>query len=158
MDDRMFRNAMGKFTTGVTVITAKWQDEIYGMTANAFMSVSMNPKLISVSIDEKANMHDKMGQVSRFAVSILSDQQRDISMHFARQKEKDKVAFEWFHGVPVIKDAIAAIVCDVYDSYKAGDHTLFIGKVINLETKQGNPLVFFEGKYGTDHLNKNETV
>jgi flavin reductase (DIM6/NTAB) family NADH-FMN oxidoreductase RutF len=147
---------MGKFTTGVTVVTTKLEDEIHGMTANAFMSVSIDPKLISISVDEKANMHEKMRRASRFAVSILSEDQLETSMHFARQKEKKDVAFDWYHGVPVIKDAITNIICDVYDSFKVGDHTLYIGKVIDLELRNGNPLVFFEGKYGRDHLNKKE--
>ncbi|HEX6922896.1 MAG TPA: flavin reductase family protein [Bacillales bacterium] len=158
MDDRTFRDAMGKFATGVTVITTASGNEVHGMTANAFMSVSIDPKLISVSVDEKAHMHDKMRQASRFAVSILSEDQLETSMHFAKQKEKEDIEFEWFSGVPVIKDALANIVCNVYNAYKAGDHTLYIGEVIDLSMKSANPLVFFEGKYGKDQLNKSRVL
>ncbi|HEU5138649.1 MAG TPA: flavin reductase family protein [Bacillales bacterium] len=158
MDDRTFRDAMGKFATGVTVITTALDDGIHGMTANAFMSVSIDPKLISVSVDEKAHMHEKMKKASRFAVSILSEDQLETSMHFAKQKEKEDIEFEWFNGVPVIKNALANIVCNVYDAYKVGDHTLYIGEVIDLGMKNANPLVFFEGKYGKEQLNKSSVL
>lgn len=138
---------MGKFATGVTVITTVFGDKVHGMTANAFMSVSMDPKLITVSVDEKAHMHAKIQQASKFAVSILAEEQSATSMHFAGQGEKKDIEFAWLHGVPVIKDALANIVCEVYNSYKVGDHTLYIGKVIDLSLRKGEPLVFFQGKY-----------
>ncbi|TCP30190.1 flavin reductase (DIM6/NTAB) family NADH-FMN oxidoreductase RutF [Scopulibacillus darangshiensis] len=158
MDDRTFRDAMGKFATGITVITTVIDDHIHGMTANAFMSVSLDPKLITVSIDEKAHMYDKMQQTGKFAVSILSDKQTKMSMHFAGQKEKEDVEFDWHGGVPVIKDALANIICNVYDSHKVGDHTLFIGEVVDLHLSEGDPLTFFGGKYGHNQLIKFHTV
>lgn len=149
MDDRTFRNAMGKFATGVTVITTVVENKVHGMTANAFMSVSINPKLISISIDEKAHMLPMIKQSGKFAVSILSEQQEHVSRHFAGQmKKKRDFEFEWINGVPVIEDALTHIICDVYSFYEAGDHTIFIGKVKDLHFKEGNPLTFFEGKYG----------
>lgn len=147
MDDRAFRNAMGKFATGVTVITTVLGDEIHGMTANAFMSVSMDPKLITVSVDERAHMHEKIQKAAHFAVSVLGEEQTETSMHFAGQKKQQNVEFAWLHGMPVIKDALANIVCELYNSYKVGDHTLYIGKVTDIETRQGDPLVFYQGKY-----------
>ncbi|MFC7392739.1 flavin reductase family protein [Scopulibacillus cellulosilyticus] len=158
MDDRTFRDAMGKFATGVTVITTVLEDEVHGMTANAFMSVSLNPKLISVSIDEKAHMLKKLEQAGKFAVSILSEDQVEMSMHFAGQKEKHDIEFGWISGVPVIKNALANIICDVYDAHKAGDHTLYIGKVIDLCVCQGNPLTFYGGKYGRNLLDQSQAV
>ncbi|MBM7646554.1 flavin reductase (DIM6/NTAB) family NADH-FMN oxidoreductase RutF [Scopulibacillus daqui] len=158
MDDRTFRDAMGKFATGVTVITTVLGDEVHGMTANAFMSVSLNPKLITVSIDEKAHMLKKLVQSGKFAVSILSEDQIEMSMHFAGQKEKQDVEFDWISGVPVIKNALANIICDVYDTHKAGDHTLFIGEVMDLNISQGNPLTFYSGKYGRNLLNQGQAV
>ena len=154
LDERTFRNAMGKFTTGVTVITTVVGEEVHGMTANAFMSVSINPKLITVSIDEKAHMHEKIRKASKFAVSVLKEDQIDTSMHFAGQKETKGIEFSWFKGIPVIKNSLANIVCEVYDSIKAGDHTLYIGKVIDLSMEEGDPLVFYEGKYGKGKMGK----
>ncbi|MBO1001375.1 flavin reductase family protein [Pseudogracilibacillus auburnensis] len=149
MDDRMFRNAMGKFATGVTVITSKVGDDIHGMTANAFMSVSLNPKLITVSIDNRANMLDQIKQSDQFGVNILSESQQDISMHFAGQTKEDReINFGFIQEIPVIKDSLVSIVCDVDTSYVVGDHTLFIGKVIDIASTEGEPLTFYCGKYG----------
>lgn len=149
MDNRVFRNTMGKFATGVTVITTKVGEDVHGMTANAFMSLSLDPKLITISVDNKANMLDRIQDSGKFAVSILAEEQQDISMHFAGQKKKDDgVYFDLINNVPIVRDSLASIVCDVYDAYEVGDHTLFIGKVIEIELRDGSPLTFYQGKYG----------
>lgn len=149
MDNRTFRNTMGKFATGVTVITTKTADDVYGMTANAFMSVSLEPRLITISIDNKANMLDKIKKSGQFAVSILGEEQQDISMHFAGQKEKaDGIDFDFRQGVPIVRGALAHVTCEVYDSHVVGDHTLFIGKVSDIGLRDGKPLAFYQGKYG----------
>ena len=91
MDERLFRDAMGKFATGITIVSINDNNEYRGMTVNAFMSISLNPKLIAVSIDENAGMYDKLKNTTKFGVSMLKEEQRDLSMIFARQKEKDRV-------------------------------------------------------------------
>ncbi|AUJ26979.1 MULTISPECIES: flavin reductase family protein [Virgibacillus] len=149
MDSRAFRNAMGRFATGVTVITTKIGEEIHGMTANAFMSVSLEPKLITVSIDNRANMLTKLHKSNKFAVNVLADTQQDISMHFANQAKRcEEIPFEIFHSVPIIQDALVSVVCEVEQAFEVGDHTLFIGKVIAMESNQGSPLTFYKGQYG----------
>lgn len=149
MDDRTFRNAMGRFATGVTVITTETKEDIHGMTANAFMSVSLDPKLITVSVDNRANMLDKIKESKQFAVNILSDKQQDISMHFAGQMKKERdIEFGFVQGIPIIKEALVSVVCDLDTSYVVGDHTLFIGKVIDIKTTEGEPLTFYSGRYG----------
>lgn len=149
MDNRTFRDTMGKFATGVTVITTKAANEIHGMTANAFMSVSLDPKLITVSIDNKANMLQQIKSSGQFAVSMLGKEQRDISMHFAGQKKrKGGIEFDFTYRVPIIQDALASVICNVYDTYRVGDHTLFIGEVLDVGLRDGNPLTFYQGKYG----------
>jgi len=148
MDDRLFRNAMGKFATGVTIVTTEIDREIHGMTANAFMSVSLNPKLVVVSIGEKAQMLQKIQQTKKYAVSILAEDQSLLSMNFAGQlKEKAPVEFERLDDQPVIKEAAAQVACNVVDEVKTGDHTLFIGEVIGIVVKEKEPLVFWSGKY-----------
>ena len=128
MEDRLFRSAMGKFATGVTVLTTKADGMVHGMTANAFMSVSLNPKLV---------------------INILSEEQESISRLFAGQsEEKQNVEFDWVDERSLIKGAIASIFCDVYSEQIAGDHTLFIGEVKELLLNEGKPLLFFGGKYG----------
>ncbi len=149
MDDRTFRNAMGKFATGVTVITTDHGGESHGMTANAFMSISLNPRLVVVSIGEKARMLEKIRESGKFAVNILSEQQQEVSMLFAGQlKEKREADLDTIHGVPVVKDALANVVCKVYGTQIVGDHTLFIGEVEDIVLRDGKPLTFYEGKYG----------
>ncbi|WP_138419593.1 flavin reductase family protein [Aquibacillus sediminis] len=150
MNDRTFRNAMGNFTTGVTVITTETNGEIHGMTANAFMSVSMDPKLVVISVGDNASMLDKIKQSGNYAVNILSNEQQDLSMHFAGQRETDKeIPFQTVRGVPVIEGAIAQITCEVVSEHVEGDHTLFIGRVTDVQLEEHEPLVFFKGKYRT---------
>lgn len=148
MDDRMFRAAMGKFATGVTVITSELDGDVHGMTANAFMSVSLDPKLILISVDEKARMKEVINQSGKFTVNILSGEQKEMSMIFAGQIKEDRdVEFETFEGLPVIENSLVSLACDVYQTQDAGDHTLFIGEVLNLNVQDGEPLAFYEGKY-----------
>ena len=148
MDNHKFRNAMGKFATGVTVITTEHEGEIHGMTANAFMSVSLNPKLIVVSVGEKAQMLNKISESKKFAVNILSENQQELSMMFAGQmKEKKKINFDRLAGQPIINFTVAQIACEVVNTHVEGDHTLFIGKVIDINIGDDEPLLFFEGQY-----------
>ncbi len=149
MDAREFRNAMGRFVTGVTIITAEDDTGINGMTANAFMSISLDPKLIAVSIDNKANMLNRVKSAQKFAVSILSDKQQDISMHFAKQLLKEEpIEFGEMSGVPIIDGALANVVCDVHKEIELGDHTVFIGAVQDYKVEAGRPLTFYSGQYG----------
>jgi flavin reductase (DIM6/NTAB) family NADH-FMN oxidoreductase RutF len=150
MDDRMFRNAMGKFATGVTIITTELDGEVHGMTANAFMSVSLNPRLVVISIGEKAKMLNKINQSGKFAVNILGEDQKKVSMQFAGQikEEQVEIEFETLGELPVIKNSLANISCKIHSQQVAGDHTLFIGEVTDIVLREGTPLTFFEGKYG----------
>lgn len=148
MDDRTFRTAMGKFATGVTVITAKSDDTVRGMTANAFMSVSLNPKLVLISVDENAHLKKYIQLSQTFAVSILNETQHDLSAYFAGQnKERMDIDFNWFNGMPTIQDSLVNLTCDVHDVVVAGDHTLYIGKVTDVCLNEGEPLTFFGGAY-----------
>jgi flavin reductase (DIM6/NTAB) family NADH-FMN oxidoreductase RutF len=148
MDDRQFRQAMGKFATGVTVITTEVGEEVHGMTANAFMSVSLDPKLVVISIGERAQMLEKIKNSKKFAVNILSGEQKEYSMLFAGQiKEKREINFEYLAGLPVLTGAITQVACEVVNEHIEGDHTLFIGKVLDIKLEEGDPLMFFNGQY-----------
>ncbi|MED1467468.1 flavin reductase family protein [Bacillus salipaludis] len=148
MDDRFFRNVMGSFATGITIITTEVKGTAHGMTANAFVSVSLNPKLILVSIDKRAKMLGFLQESKRFAVSFLASEQQAESMRFAGQKkDEDPYIFERFGELPVIKGALANVVCTVFNQVEAGDHVLFIGEVQDLQVKDGEPLIYFKGKY-----------
>ncbi|MFX3675148.1 MAG: flavin reductase family protein [Paenisporosarcina sp.] len=149
MDDRFFRTAMGKFATGVTVVTTELNGEVQGMTANAFMSVSLDPKLILISVANKAKMNESIRNSGIFAVSLLANDQEEMSMYFAGQiKEKRDIAFRSFNGMPVIDGALANITCDVHNTHIEGDHTLYIGKVRDISlSEEGKPLTYFSGRY-----------
>ncbi|WP_077326502.1 flavin reductase family protein [Virgibacillus siamensis] len=148
MDSREFRNAMGKFATGITIVTTEYDGNTLGMTVNAFMSVSLEPKLIAISIDEKASMYDKLQKTKKFGISILNEDQKDFSMVFARQKEKDQVIpIVKQDGIPVIDGAIATLSCHVKETATAGDHMIFIAEVTDLNMNQGEPIIFYSGKY-----------
>ncbi|MGY4691313.1 flavin reductase family protein [Salibacterium sp. K-3] len=153
MDDRLFKTAMGKFATGITVITTETDEGgVHGMTANAFMSVSMDPKLILISVAQHANTHDLIKQNGAFAVNILTEEQQELSQYYAKQlKEEIDVPLDRFEGQPVIEGALVNLACTVYDSHEAGDHTLFIGKVENLMVQDETPLLYFEGQYREFH-------
>lgn len=150
MDDRLFRNAMGQFATGVTIITSPTEDGVHGMTANAFKSVSLSPKLIAISVDERATMLETIQRSNEFGVSFLRKEQQPISMHFANQKRlEEEVEFTYLDGVPIIPHSLASVVCTVHEMIVAGDHTLFIGEVKDVVVNEGEPLLFYEGRYGT---------
>ncbi len=148
MDDRKFRTAMGKFATGVTVIATEIEGDVHGMTANAFMSVSLDPKLVVISIGEKAKILNKIKESKIFTVNILSADQQELSMIFAGQlKENKEVTLDRLDGKPVLAGAVAQIACEVSAEHVEGDHTLFIGKVTDIHLEDAEPLLFYSGKY-----------
>ncbi|WP_017728830.1 flavin reductase family protein [Halalkalibacterium ligniniphilum] len=150
MDDMLFRNAMGRFASGITVITTEVEGEVHGMTANAFMSVSLQPKLVVVSIREQAHMLEQIKKSQKYAVNILASDQQELSINFAGQiKEKIDVSFDRLNGLPVLKGSLAQVTCEVVNKHVEGDHTLFIGKVTAIHLEEGEPLLYFNGKYRT---------
>ena len=147
MDVRQFRTAMGKFATGVTVIATEVDGDVHGMTANAFMSVSLDPKLVVVSIGEKARILEKIKQSKLFTVNILAADQKELSMIFAGQLKDREVEFARLDGKPVLAGAVAQIACEVSAEHLKGDHTLFIGRVTDIHLEDAEPLIFYSGKY-----------
>jgi flavin reductase (DIM6/NTAB) family NADH-FMN oxidoreductase RutF len=148
-DTRAFRNALGRFATGVTIITAVHEDHPHGMTANAFVSVSLTPPLILVSLDNRSNMHRILPNAGRFGVSVLAEHQEALSTHFAgRPQENLHIPFVHRADIPLIDGAVAYFVARVANLHPAGDHTLYIGEVEHFEFREDRPLLFHGGKYG----------
>lgn len=146
----LFRRVMGRFTTGVTVITAEIGGYVRGMTANAFMSASLSPPLCIISVATKARLHDALLKASYFGVSILAQEQEAISLHFSgRGAERSKVDFEYLARVPVLRRASAVIAARIEKSYDCGDHTLFVGHIMQMRDDNRTPLVYQSGRYGT---------
>jgi flavin reductase (DIM6/NTAB) family NADH-FMN oxidoreductase RutF len=143
-----FRRTLGMFATGVTVITTQVGTQVHGMTANAFMSVSLRPPLVVISVDKRARMHALLNEGRRFGISVLSELQRDLSDHFAGRTERPaEASFEVIHDTPVVEGALAHLVCRVVRSYWGGDHSLFVGQVEYARYGEGAPLLFHGGRY-----------
>jgi flavin reductase (DIM6/NTAB) family NADH-FMN oxidoreductase RutF len=144
-----FRRTLGMFATGVTVLTARVGEQVHGMTANAFMSVSLQPPLILVSIDRRARMGALLHQGTRFGVSVLEARQTGLSDRFAGRLEADppEATFEIVHETPLVEGALAHLVAQVVRSYWGGDHSLFLGQVEFARYGEGRPLLFHGGRY-----------
>jgi flavin reductase (DIM6/NTAB) family NADH-FMN oxidoreductase RutF len=148
LDPRGFRHALGRFATGVVVVTAAYEGREHGMTANAFTSVSLDPPLVLVCIGNRARMSGLLEQGMEYGISILSHTQCEISQCFAgRGQPSIPIAFSWRRGVPFIADACAHFLCRLSDARVAGDHTLFIGAVEEFTLSQEEPLIFHRGGY-----------
>lgn len=147
-DSRQYRHALGRFASGVTVVTTLHENRPHGMTANAFVSVSLNPPLVLVSVDNRATLHRLLPVTRRYGVSVLAEDQEVLSNHFAgRTAEGVRLEFTERLGVPLLAGAIAYFVVKVVDAHAAGDHTLFIGEVEHFEAGEGRPLIFHAGQY-----------
>ena len=147
-----FRRTLGMFATGVTVITTQDADQVHGMTANAFMSVSLRPPLVLISVDRRAKMHALLNEGRRYGISVLADEQRSLSDRFAGRTSEgsEEVEFDVVHETPIVRGALAHLVARVVRSYWGGDHSLFVGQVEYARYGEGQPLLFHGGRY--EHL------
>lgn len=150
-----FRKAMGSFATGVTIITLDLDGEVHGMTANAFASVSLDPLFVLVCVDHKTRTHAHLHAKKRFGINVLSVGQRAISEYYARPvrshehaEEEAGARFErTIHGTPMLQEALAYLECRLHSAEEAGDHTIFIAEVEDVVVRDGEPLLFFRGRY-----------
>jgi flavin reductase (DIM6/NTAB) family NADH-FMN oxidoreductase RutF len=149
-----FRNAMGCFATGVTVITVDQDGEVHGMTANAFTSVSLDPALVLVCVDHRARTHAQLHARKRFGVNVLRSDQQAIAEYYASAAETHQHAeaagahFDHTaHRTPVLQGALAYLECRLHSTESAGDHTIFIAEVEEVVVREGEPLLFFRSQY-----------
>lgn len=146
---REFRRVMGRFATGVTVVTTVERDTVHGMTANGFLSVSLRPPLVLVSLG-RCRMNEMLPRSGRYGVSVLSHDQQHFAAHFAAQKQSPvDPTFSWQGGLPLLEGALAHLVCRVVDVHRAGDHVLWIGEVEYIDHRDDEPLLFYSGRFGT---------
>jgi flavin reductase (DIM6/NTAB) family NADH-FMN oxidoreductase RutF len=144
---RRLRNAMGRFATGVTVITTAEDDQVHAMTANGVLSVSLDPPLVLVSLG-RCRMAEMLPRTGRYGISVLAESQEHLAAHFAGQATSDHLPdFDWRHGLPFIPDALAHLGCRVAELHQAGDHCLWIGRVEHMEHTDGDPLLFYSGRF-----------
>jgi len=147
-DARKFRHALGRFTSGITVITVQQEGRPHGMTVNSFVSVSLDPPLILVSLDNRSFMHRVLPSVGRFGISVLRHDQEALSNHFAGRVVPDlHVRFVAREGIPLLEGAVAHFLARLEDVHPAGDHTLYISRVEQFEWNDDQPLLFYAGQY-----------
>ena len=152
LDSREFRDALGCFATGITIITAKALDgEVVGFTASSFNAVSLDPPLILFSLGRKAHSLPTFLNTEYFAVNVLREDQEELSNRFAKPlgDKWSGVGFEtWDAGCPILKDALAKFECRKRFTHEGGDHVIFIGEVIRMAADlDGKPLLFYRGGY-----------
>jgi flavin reductase (DIM6/NTAB) family NADH-FMN oxidoreductase RutF len=145
-----YREVLGRFATGVAVVTVKSPStgDVRGMTANAFMSVSLDPPLVLVSVRRDARMHAHLQEARRYGVSLLGERLEREARRFAGMAVADyepTAAFDECAGTPILREALGWLVATVVDEHDAGDHTLFIGEIVDLGTAHPSqsPLGFY---------------
>jgi flavin reductase (DIM6/NTAB) family NADH-FMN oxidoreductase RutF len=151
VDPAQFRQLLGRFATGVAILTIVAPDgRLLGMTANSVASVSLDPPLVSICVDHAAQMHGPILGVERFAINILSSAQETLARRFADQYEDrfDGIGYEISpEGLVLLGGALAHIECDRYADYPGGDHTIVVGRVTGGSVSKGRPLLFYRGGY-----------
>ena len=151
-----FRAAVGRFSSGVTVITVETAEgHVHGMTASSFCSVSLRPPLVLVCVDHLAETYLHLRERGRFGVSILKEDQEALSEFFADPERNPDAAhrlgIHYNHmksGMPVVADTLTNLDCEVVQAHTAGDHTIFVAEVKEVTVAGGSPLVYFRGRYG----------
>ena len=152
VDAAQFRQLLGRFATGVTVLTARGGDgRPVGMTASSVASVSLDPPLLLVAVAHANDMHDALVGAAHFALNILAEDQEALARRFAEVEANrfDGVGFrEGRHGVPLIDGVLAHIECTKQSAVPGGDHTVFFGLVTGGEVSERRPLLYYRGGYG----------
>jgi flavin reductase (DIM6/NTAB) family NADH-FMN oxidoreductase RutF len=149
-DSQLQRRIMGHFATGVTVVSTRRGEELCWMTANAVASLSLDPPLVLVAVDKRAQMHEHLLEARFFAVNILSEEQESISRRFAMRGPK-----EWSDlklttavtGAPIIEGAIGWLDCKLAEMLPGGDHHIFTGEIVAGDASEGRPLLYYKGNY-----------
>jgi flavin reductase (DIM6/NTAB) family NADH-FMN oxidoreductase RutF len=156
IDQRHLRHALGRFATGVTVITTRTEHgKFEAVTANSFSAVSLEPPLVLWSLRRNAQSLPSFLDSGYFAVNVLAADQCDLSRHFAMQAENKfaNLAFSTgLGGCPLLSDTLASFQCSVESTVVGGDHIIFIGRVRQATYRDGEPLIFSAGQYCTHTL------
>ncbi|MBF0817166.1 flavin reductase [Microbacterium paludicola] len=153
IDARRFRDVLGHYASGITIVTGHDGDEPIGFTCQSFYSVSVDPPLVSFSVMKTSTTYPRIAPTGRFAVNVLSRDQTDVSAQFARKGTDKWAGIDWSpaaSGNPVIAETLMWVDCELWAEHDAGDHLIVIGKVTELSPERwhdGEPLLFFKGRY-----------
>lgn len=152
LDPSEFRATLGRFATGVTIVTMRDEHGTpHGMTATSFASVSLDPPLILVCVGHESSIAAPLDRTQHFAVNVLSAAQESASHAFAASDTDRFDGFTFERGVvdvPILAGSHAHVECRVHARYPAGDHTIVVGEVLHGATAEGEPLLYYRGKYG----------
>jgi flavin reductase (DIM6/NTAB) family NADH-FMN oxidoreductase RutF len=151
IDPQQLRRVMGHFATGVTIITTQdSQGTPNGLTANAFLSLSLDPPLVLVSVDKMAQCYPCFESMNGFTVNFLSEEQEEISRRFATKGIDKFAGVRWrkgTNGAAILDGVLGYVECKIKQCHDGGDHTIVIGEIINADAFGGRPLIFFQGRY-----------
>ncbi len=155
MEKGPFRRTVGLFATGITVVTTRSGDVVHGMTANSFTSISLDPTLVLIAVDNGAYMKELLEVSGVFAVCVLGADQEPLARYFSSSErphgphEFDGIDYrQETTGAPILNGAMAFVDCTVSQSVPAGDHTLYLGEVVDMGVgTPTKPLLYFRGKY-----------
>jgi 3-hydroxy-9,10-secoandrosta-1,3,5(10)-triene-9,17-dione monooxygenase reductase component len=150
-DQELFREVFGRFATGVAVITSAGPTAAGGMTANALCSLSLDPLLALVCFENQARTLPIVRESGRFGVNLLAADQERLAGVFASKlpeaEKLDGVAHRLYQGVPIIEGSLAWAICELQESLAGGDHTIIIGRVTDMGLGEGEPLLWYSGRY-----------
>ena len=150
IDDAQFKHALSHFASGVTIVTTEHEGTDYGLTVASFASLSLSPPLVLVCISKSSSSHEPIMASGKFGVSILGSDQEAVSGRFAA-RGGDKFAGLDIRrgtlGIPLIGNALATLECRVTNQVVGGDHSIFIGEVVDTQTREGAPLLYFRAAY-----------
>jgi flavin reductase (DIM6/NTAB) family NADH-FMN oxidoreductase RutF len=149
-DPQQQRRIWGRFATGITVATTRVGDELFGMTANAVTSLSLDPPLVLLCVDKRAQFLTALKESTTYALNILAEEHEHHSRRFAQKGPK--VFTDWnagasVTGAPILQDALAWVDCKVVDILPGGDHEIFVGEIVAGDCRDGRPLLYFVGSY-----------
>jgi len=151
-DSAHFRTVLGHFCSGITIITAVDAGEPVGLTCQSFTSISLEPPLVAFAPSKTSTSWPRVQRTGVFCVNVLSEQQEDLCRVFAIPGADKFRGVGWrpaASGAPILEDSLAWIDCAVVAEHDAGDHSIVVGKVIDLAAAPGGkPLLFYRGGYG----------
>jgi flavin reductase (DIM6/NTAB) family NADH-FMN oxidoreductase RutF len=150
IDDAHFKLALSHFASGVTIVTTEHEGRPFGMTVASFASLSLNPKLVLVCIEMSVKTHEAIVAAGKFGVSILANDQAGVSSKFASRSDDKFTGVDVFRGaldLPMITGALTTIECKVQAQLPGGDHSIFVGEVVDIQTREGEPLLYFRSGY-----------
>ena len=147
---REFRNALGLFGTGVTIVTTANDNQPLGITVNSFASVSLDPALVLWSPAKASYRFEQFEAAQHYAIHVLDHSQAELASQFARNADSfDCCEWQWSEkGVPLIENTIARFECERLSSHDGGDHAIVVGRVLQAANFGGEPLMFVGGKFG----------